>query len=447
MVKSIPWQQAEKVKKAYLKRKADKKKPSSSSSSSGINPQTAARNAKKAAEAAAKSSSSGSNVETIGGKQFKVSVAPAARDAQGKTALDRQIAANKAKSGITTTPQPTLSEQYHQQSLSQPVTTPAATQVAQSSIGQHLPSGDDLTVSDPNKIEFKKTIIPYSEVVGYLGIAGLSGAAAAAAGKATTAAQSLAKVAKVGFSPNPVGLSAEATKIASGVARVTEVATNTKTLAQTNSILSKVFSTKALVLVGGWASAVFLGKWGQAESTEPLSIEINKYLIPYAMETGDWSAVEEAQAARDEILNLEWWEQVGLWSPISPFIGIPKKIKGAIAGATAHDRIISDLKQQQETGESNDDKWERIRTEQADQDQAAIDYYNIERMKMVNFEREAKAAQRNEDAAFWAKEREKQAEFEKKDREAIADFWFEYRKRIQEINDNSRPSNLNFGLL
>ena len=39
-------------------------------------------------------------------------------------------------------------------------------------------------------------------------------------------------------------------------------------------------------------------------------------------------------------------------------------------------------------------------------------------------------------------QRQKEAE----DRQAIADFWTAYRKQAQKQADDSRPSNLNFGL-
>ena len=225
--------------------------------------------------------------------------------------------------------------------------------------------------------------------------------------------------------------------------RVSEVNLNPKTVQQTTSILKKFFSPKTLALVGAWAGAVFLGKWGQAESKEPLEIIMGKELIPNAQKTNDWSLVKEAQAARDEILDLAWWEEVALWSPISPLIGIPKKIEGAIAAAKISDKLIEDL----QTGESDDDRWARLRQEQATQEKANIDYYNAERKKLLEWEQEAQAAQRKKDAAFWAKERAKQRQLEEKDRKAIADFWTNYRKEMQKLADNNRPSNLNFGLL
>lgn len=259
--------------------------------------------------------------------------------------------------------------------------------------------------------------------------------------RAVTTAQAASRLARGGIERlSNVGQVAKFT-------RTTEAALNSQTVKQTQSILSKVFSKRTLQMLGVWAGAVYLGKWGQAESTEPLSITMTKYLVPNAVETGNWSLVEEAQDARNELLDLEWWEEVALWSPISPLIGIPRKIEGAIAASKVQDKAIADIRQQQETGETNDERWERVRQEQAAQEKANIDYYNQERKKMLEWEREAAKQQRSEDAAFWRKEREKQRKKEEEDRKAIADFWLAYRKEMQKLADDSRPSNLNFGLL
>jgi len=226
-----------------------------------------------------------------------------------------------------------------------------------------------------------------------------------------------------------------------------EIATNTKTISIVKSILSKKFTTTALAAAGAWAGAVFLGKWGEAESTEPLGIIMSSQLIPDAIQTGDWGLVEEAQAARNEILDLTWWEKIGLWSPVSPFIGIPKKIEGAIAAASVQDKIIEDLKTQQENGETEDQKWERIRQEEKEAEKAIIDYYNQERKKLLKWEREAAKQAREEEARFWAKEREKQRKQEEEDRKAAAEFWLAYRKMVMKMQEESRPSKLNFGII
>ncbi len=66
---------------------------------------------------------------------------------------------------------------------------------------------------------------------------------------------------------------------------------------------------------------------------------------------------------------------------------------------------------------------------------------------MIDWEREAEIDARNEDAAFWRKEKEAQMKREAEDRQAIANFWNEYRKMAQQIKEDTRPSNLNFGLI
>lgn len=83
-----------------------------------------------------------------------------------------------------------------------------------------------------------------------------------------------------------------------------------------------------------------------------------------------------------------------------------------------------------------------------------IDYYNKkqsesrkEQRDFLNETRRAEIKARNEDAEFWRKEREKQYEREAEDRKAMADYWTQYRKQIAQQEDDSRPSNLKFGLL
>jgi len=226
---------------------------------------------------------------------------------------------------------------------------------------------------------------------------------------------------------------------------LSKVTTNSKVIAQTKKILQNKFSKKVMLGAGAWAGAVFLGKWGQAESSEPMKIYKNKYLVPYAMETGDWSYVDEANEIADELIDQEWWKDVALWSPISPFVGIPLKIKGAAAALRVEKKWEADIKIQQETGESDDDKYARIRQEQLDADKAAVDYFNQERKKMLEFQRQAEVDARNADAVFWAKERRKQDKLEEKEREAIADFWSAYHKQEQDFINANRASDWNYG--
>ena len=46
----------------------------------------------------------------------------------------------------------------------------------------------------------------------------------------------------------------------------------------------------------------------------------------------------------------------------------------------------------------------------------------------------------------WRNERAKQRQKEAEDREAIAKFWEAYKREMQKLAEDSRPSNLNFGM-
>ncbi len=229
----------------------------------------------------------------------------------------------------------------------------------------------------------------------------------------------------------------------------------------TLKLFGKTFSAKTIVAAGGAIAAafgsMFLGQWAQAEAPEPVSI-VMRDVLRQAEATGDYTLYWEAVAARNELTNLETWEEILMWTPASVIKGIPNKMKGVIAGGVIMDKLAADKQTQQETGESEDDKWARVREEQAAQDKASTDYYNAERKKMLEWEQEAQAAARKAErkaekkqmeanAKFWADEAEKQREKEAEDRQAIAEFWLEYRKMSQQIADDNRPSNLNFGLL
>ncbi len=240
-----------------------------------------------------------------------------------------------------------------------------------------------------------------------------------------------------------------------GIPKVLQI--NTKNIKLGKEYLKKFFGKKAMYVYGAWASAVFLGKWGQAESAEAIAIPMRD-AINQAKFTGDWSIVDYGLEAANEITDLNIWEKIGLWSPISPLIGIANKIKGVKAGVTILNKIADNEKVRQETGQTEAEYWEQRDKDQAAQDKASVDYYNEQRKLQVKWENEAytasRKAQRTEDrkfyekqAKFWAEQRELEREREAEDRIAIAEFWIAYRKQMQRLYEDSRPSNLKFGLL
>ena len=121
------------------------------------------------------------------------------------------------------------------------------------------------------------------------------------------------------------------------------VAINQKTTALATSALSKSFSTRALAIYGAWAGSVFLGKWGQAEAAEPITIPLRDALRQ-AQETGDWSIYDEYSEAANEIANVSMWENIISYSPFSAIPGILAKMKGVKKGIELIDAIAEKAK-------------------------------------------------------------------------------------------------------
>lgn len=240
----------------------------------------------------------------------------------------------------------------------------------------------------------------------------------------------------------------KAIEVELGYRRVTEITNyllNPKAHTLTAKAMKAIFSGKALALAGVGASTLFLGKWGQAESAEPLSI-VMRDTLKQAEATGDWSLYEEAKEARDEILDYSKWETLMSNTPfISPFIGIPRKIAGAIKAAAIQDELARQLKIQIETGETDDDKWARIekeRDEKKEQDRINDEAYY---KKVADNAKIAKEEQREEDERYWdkiEKEKDKKAEEDRKAEEA---YWEAVRKEDQVMKEDDSPSNWNYG--
>lgn len=247
------------------------------------------------------------------------------------------------------------------------------------------------------------------------------------------------------------------------------IMTNTATAKATAGILARTAAQMkkpvfVLSAIGAMIGTYPWAEWALGEAKEGMIFNTGK-----AMATGDPEVIAEFQRVANEIFDITLWENIQRLIPgVNIAFSFGQKAKALMAQRAVNDRILQDEVIQIQTGETDDDKWKRIREEEAAQDKAAVDYYNTERKKMVQWEIEAKAAAqtarqftttgetfdraaaikaRNEDAAFWAAQAARQRELEAEDRKAIADFWIEYRKTAQKIADNSRPSNLNFGLL
>ncbi len=220
-----------------------------------------------------------------------------------------------------------------------------------------------------------------------------------------------------------------------------QVASNTATRKLTGNALVKSGFTliAASYIIKEAVETYPFAKFEIAEAMDKIG-----YARSEARRNGREDLVEGLDQLQEEILNPEGWEK---FASMMPWANIQRAAARNIYTAIHATQIYSKIDEVDAVGGTEDEKWERVRQEQAEQEKANIDYYNSERKKMLDFEREAKKEARNADAEFWRKERANQRQREKEDREAIAKFWEEYRKKKQLIADNNRPSNLNFGLI
>jgi len=249
------------------------------------------------------------------------------------------------------------------------------------------------------------------------------------------------KVGKTIVSGHKVGL-----KTAQKIVRAFQ--TNAKTIKMSDSLVRGVLKQFGKPIAIAAAIGSIIGSYPWAEWAQGEAREVMGFAVVNAIKTDNPEIIQEARDAQDELWDQNMWEGLARLIPGANIaIGFWNKYKALRAQAAVNDKIMADRIQQIETGESDDEKWKRIREEEAEADKAAVDYYNEERKKMVEWEREAEKDARNADAAFWRKEKEKQRQLEAEDRKAIADFWLAYRKESLKIANDNRPSNLNFGLL
>ncbi len=229
-------------------------------------------------------------------------------------------------------------------------------------------------------------------------------------------------------------------------------AANTKTATQTAGLLANIvaavkkpnFVLTALAVIGTYPFSLFI---------KEEALQAIKGSYTGAMIAGNFEQAQIANDERQQILDPGLWDKIIATVPFANSVNALVDLLHTARVSVAVDQAILDDElfqiEQEEAGriESEDQKWARIKEEERAGNKAAIDYYNEQRKLMIQFEQEAAREKRIEDARFWAKEAAKQRELEADDRKAIADFWNAYRKTTQQIQNDNRPSNLNFGLL
>jgi hypothetical protein len=239
------------------------------------------------------------------------------------------------------------------------------------------------------------------------------------------------------------------------------VTVNTKKLGLGVSLLSKAVSPKTLKILGGAAASMFFGWWGQAESGEPIGIVMNK-IHAEAEKTGDWTLYNEADAALGEITSLDVWEKVAMWTPLSPAIGIPNKIKGILKARELRNSLAANQQAAQESGVSLEiierqaeiDDWEQYKIRNHEREMEILDmrnYYHrlsiLRRERFNERDRLANLEAQEESIRLWEEYKERMIEIERKEREELAAFWLNYQLMKEKIEEDNSKSKLGFGIV
>jgi len=222
------------------------------------------------------------------------------------------------------------------------------------------------------------------------------------------------------------------------------IAANAATAATTMSLLAKLgigtaIAGLTMTTIGTYPFAGFI----KEEALQTLGMA--SYT---AMQKGNLEEAEKALAAQDEVLNPSVWEKI---INAVPFLNIQNQLKDFYKAAklkTEIDReLINQMKIQKETGETEKETWGRIYEEQEERQEEKRkddeDYY-AEIKKNAD---EAARNKRAEDTAYWSKIYDDRDAKAKADREAEEKYWAAVKKEWAKQKEDSRPSNLNFGLL
>lgn len=241
---------------------------------------------------------------------------------------------------------------------------------------------------------------------------------------------------------------AGATKLAYGTEALYAGSQVTKAVASTagktllkSSLVKKGFTAAAATVAV--ASAYVFGHFQIAEAVDKIG-----YAKGQATYGGDVETVAYLNQLQEELINPEGWRA---WIRAVPILGAfaqtSENINAAAATAKVWDKIVQDKITQQETGEDESAYWDRVNAEKLTAEKALIDYSSEQFRLNTLWKIEAENADRDDDARYYQEQLDISRKKAKEDMEAMAKFWLDYRKKIQQLNDSLRPSNLNFGLL
>jgi len=298
--------------------------------------------------------------------------------------------------------------------------------------------------------------------------------------------------------------------------KVIPIATNTfteKIIAQLASV--KLSRTTLMTLAKGaigltaaglaYVGLIGTGYWAEAEQPEGVTFTVSKFVLPDAIESGDFTLFNEIIAAGDDIMATTGYEEKVAGTPLAYPVEARKKGEMTRLGWEALKQVGADAQEEivmnaaiesglnvynPETGVYTDAegnkssigeapegallttdtaneeaKWAKIDAREEEQKTLAhqraifeIDYFNENAVKTAQTIADIKASGSAEENRDYLKSLEKQIKMNEEYAERIrqsdkeyqiwlGEYWLEYRRLKAEMADDSRPSNLNFGLI
>ena len=214
---------------------------------------------------------------------------------------------------------------------------------------------------------------------------------------------------------------------AAGVSRTINVAT-------TMSVKTAAVGAAVGMIVGG------IGTYPFDQFILEEAIQTTMFPLTQAYREENPEAYAEARAAYDALLNQGFWDKV---VEFVPYANVYKRLqdykKAAAAAVSVYDKLMENQMAQVDA-----------MGEKAQQDGDFLANTTIYNQKKIDLEIELTAIRAAGDVARLARAMEYErdlAKFEAEDREAIAEFWLDYAEAKRKVADNSRPSNLNFGIV
>ena len=190
------------------------------------------------------------------------------------------------------------------------------------------------------------------------------------------------------------------TTLSGGVA----FANNAKTAIQTTSWIAKLGSAlkSPYAIAGALVSAI--GSYPFAGFIKEEALQTLGFATKSAIENGDLSGADASIKLQEQTLDPNLWDQIIGKIPFANVVNeLQNFYKSAKLKVSVDKKIIEDMKIQQETGETEADKWARIYAEQdardAQRQQEQLDF----QQQLIDMKARANAEQRKIDEAYWDK--------------------------------------------